>query len=100
MTDVPLTEARWVRAVEMRTGNVAGRKIMHHVLAGLLGGFSEIEKAIETYGRTPKGREVVSAHSQILQRAKWLRAAPDTTGARLKPGPIRRPGTSPVATKK
>jgi hypothetical protein len=33
---VPLTEARWVRAVEMRPGTLAGRKIMHHVLAGLI----------------------------------------------------------------
>src|ERR1700688_3784452 len=54
------------------------------VLAGALGGFNEVEKAVETDGRTPKGREVVSAHSQILQRAKWVRAAPDTTSARLK----------------
>src|SRR5262245_50820175 len=36
VTDVPLTEARWVRAVEMRPGTVKGRKIMHHVLAGLI----------------------------------------------------------------
>jgi hypothetical protein len=36
ITDVPLTEARWVRAVEMRPGTLAGRKIMHHVLAGLI----------------------------------------------------------------
>lgn len=36
ITDVPLTEARWVRAVEMRPGTVAGRRIMHHVLAGLI----------------------------------------------------------------
>jgi hypothetical protein len=36
VTDVPLTEARWVRAVEMRPGTLAGRKIMHHVLAGLI----------------------------------------------------------------
>jgi hypothetical protein len=35
-TDVPLTEPRWVRAVEMRPGTVAGRKIMHHVLARLI----------------------------------------------------------------
>jgi len=35
MTQVPITEARWVRAVEMRPGSVAGRKIMHHVLAYL-----------------------------------------------------------------
>ena len=36
LTEVPLTEPRWVRAVEMRPGSVAGRKIMHHVLAYLV----------------------------------------------------------------
>jgi hypothetical protein len=36
LTDVPLTEARWVRAVEMRPGTTAGRKMMHHVLARLI----------------------------------------------------------------
>jgi hypothetical protein len=36
VTDVPLTEPRWVRAVEMRPGSVAGRRILHHVLAGLI----------------------------------------------------------------
>ena len=36
VTDVPLTEPRWVRAVEVRPGTTAGRKIMHHVLAGLI----------------------------------------------------------------
>ena len=36
LTEVPITEARWVRAVEMRPGTTAGRKIMHHVLARLI----------------------------------------------------------------
>jgi hypothetical protein len=36
LTGVPITEARWVRAVEMRPGTIAGRKIMHHVLARLI----------------------------------------------------------------
>ena len=36
LTEVPLTEARWVRAVEMRPGSTPGRKIMHHVLARLI----------------------------------------------------------------
>ena len=36
LTEIPLTEPRWVRAVEMRPGSVAGRKIMHHVLAYLI----------------------------------------------------------------
>src|SRR5260370_1770916 len=34
-TPVPLTEARWVRAVEMRPGSLAGRRIVHHALATL-----------------------------------------------------------------
>lgn len=33
VTAVPLTEARWVRAVEMRPGTLAGRKVTHHALA-------------------------------------------------------------------
>jgi hypothetical protein len=36
LTEVSLTEPRWVRAVEMRPGTTAGRKIMHHVLARLI----------------------------------------------------------------
>jgi hypothetical protein len=36
LTEVPLTEARWVRAVEMRPSSNEGRKIMHHVLARLI----------------------------------------------------------------
>jgi hypothetical protein len=35
LTAVPITEPRWVRAVEMRPGSPAGRRIMHHVLAEL-----------------------------------------------------------------
>jgi len=35
LTEIPITEPRWVRAVEMRPGSPAGRRIMHHVLARL-----------------------------------------------------------------
>ena len=35
LTDVPLTEPRWVRAVEIRPGSPAGRKITHHAVAYL-----------------------------------------------------------------
>jgi len=35
LTPIPLTEARWVRAVEMRPGTPAGRRITHHALAYL-----------------------------------------------------------------
>jgi hypothetical protein len=36
MTEVPLTEARWVRAVEMRPGTRAGRRITHHAIGYLM----------------------------------------------------------------
>jgi len=34
-TPIPLTEARWVRAVEMRPATLAGRRVTHHTLARL-----------------------------------------------------------------
>jgi hypothetical protein len=34
-TDIGLTEPRWVRAVEIRPGTIAGRKITHHAVAYL-----------------------------------------------------------------
>ena len=35
VSDIPLTEPRWVRAVEMRPGTLAGRKITHHAVTYL-----------------------------------------------------------------
>ena len=35
VSDIPVTEPRWVRAVEMRPGTLAGRKITHHAVAYL-----------------------------------------------------------------
>jgi hypothetical protein len=35
VSDVPLTEPRWVRAVEMRPGTLAGRRITHHAVTYL-----------------------------------------------------------------
>ncbi len=36
LTSVPVTEPRWVRAVEIRPSPAAGRRITHHVLARLI----------------------------------------------------------------
>jgi len=36
VSDVPLTEPRWVRAVEMRPGTPAGRRITHHAVSYLV----------------------------------------------------------------
>ena len=35
-SNIPLTEPRWVRAIEMRPGTRAGRKITHHAVAYLV----------------------------------------------------------------
>jgi hypothetical protein len=35
VSSIPLTEPRWVRAVEIRPGTLAGRKITHHAVAYL-----------------------------------------------------------------
>lgn len=35
VSDIPLTEPRWVRAVEMRPGTLAGRRITHHAVTYL-----------------------------------------------------------------
>jgi hypothetical protein len=35
VSDIPVSEPRWVRAVEMRPGTAAGRKITHHAVAYL-----------------------------------------------------------------
>jgi hypothetical protein len=35
-SDIPLTEPRWVRAVEIRPGSAPGRKITHHAVAYLV----------------------------------------------------------------
>jgi hypothetical protein len=36
LTSVPVTEPRWVKAVEMHPGTAAGRRITHHALAHLV----------------------------------------------------------------
>src|SRR6185436_2929875 len=77
--------------------DIVGRVI---ILARALRGFDQVEKAVEADGRTPEGCEVVCAHSQILQRASWLRAAPDTTGARLKSRAHQAPGPPCGGSKK
>ncbi len=33
MSDIPITEPRWVRMVEIRPTNIQGRKILHHSIA-------------------------------------------------------------------
>ena len=36
MSDIPITEPRWVKMVEIRPTNLKGRKIVHHSIAYLV----------------------------------------------------------------
>jgi hypothetical protein len=63
LTEVPLTEARWVRAVEMRPGSMAGRKIMHHVLARLI---QEEPGGPANPGATPEAAAAGLANAGLL----------------------------------
>jgi hypothetical protein len=58
LTEIPLTEPRWVRAVEIRPSTPAGRRITHHVLARLqqdeaAAGISARPPATDAFGVGP-----------------------------------------------
>jgi len=55
VTDIPITEPRWVRAVEIRPASPAGRRITHHVLARLLQDESQYKSKIEDEARGAQG---------------------------------------------
>jgi hypothetical protein len=48
LSEVPLTEPRWVRAVEIRPSTPGGRRIMHHVLARLQQDEPDLRKTLFT----------------------------------------------------
>jgi hypothetical protein len=50
LTPIPVTEARWVRAVEIRPATARGRKITHHALAFLQQEEPGSNKGVQTQG--------------------------------------------------
>src|SRR5581483_12089493 len=50
VTNIPVTEARWVRAVEIRPGTAAGRRITHHAVAYLAQDEPGVENSLERRG--------------------------------------------------
>jgi hypothetical protein len=50
LTQIPITEPRWVRAVEMRPASLAGRRITHHALAYLQQEEPGSKNGIQTQG--------------------------------------------------
>jgi hypothetical protein len=72
MTDIPITEPRWVRMVEIRPTNLKGRKIVHHSIAYLV--LNDDPDAVNTGTATgptgPASREdLVNRRPQLMEWA-------------------------------
>ncbi|HWF10369.1 MAG TPA: hypothetical protein VG297_18000 [Bryobacteraceae bacterium] len=66
VSDIPLTEPRWVRAVEMRPGTAAGRKITHHAVAYLAQG-SAADADTDSFG--PAGDPGLRGRAMLMEWA-------------------------------
>jgi len=91
--DIPgLTEARWVRMVEIRPTNIQGRKIVHHSIAHVVMDEADpdsINKGIASpRAGSPDDQDLVNARPTLMEWAigKGYDRYPDGTGKLLKPG--------------
>jgi hypothetical protein len=89
---IPITEARWVRAVEIRPATVPGRKIMHHIIAYRVLNADEADEVNTGTGRGGAGLQIVdslvNARPQLMEWAigkGYDEYRPDT-GKRIEPG--------------
>jgi hypothetical protein len=80
VSDIPVTEPRWVRAVEIRPGTLAGRKITHHAVAYLA------QDDPETFG--PGGDVSLRGRAMLMEWAvgKGYDLYRPDTGKLLLPG--------------
>jgi mono/diheme cytochrome c family protein len=83
VSPIPLTEPRWVRAVEIRPATVAGRKVTHHAIARLWQNDDE-----ESETRTPAPRALSDGSGLLMEWAigKQYDIFRDNTGKLLVPG--------------
>ena len=90
-SDIPITEARWVKMAEMRPSNLPGRKIMHHAIAYLE--LNNDPEAANTGVTTGGGRrttadDLVNRRPQLMEWAigKSYDLYSNNTGKLLLPG--------------
>ena len=69
MTDIPLTEPRWVKMVEIRPTNMKSRKIVHHSIAYLV--LNDDPDAVNT-GTATYGLSQASTRADLLNRRPQL----------------------------
>jgi hypothetical protein len=88
---IPITEPRWVKAVEIRPSTVPGRRIMHHIIAYRVLNADEAD-AVNTGtgqgGRFALADNIVNARPQLMEWAigKGYDMYRAGTGKRLEPG--------------
>jgi hypothetical protein len=85
---LPVTEPRWVRAVEMRPGTAAGRRVTHHALAQLLQDEPGVSSAADDDGVGPLAQARRSDGGLLMEWAigKQFDIYPSNTGKLLLPG--------------
>jgi hypothetical protein len=85
---LPVTEPRWVRAVEMRPGSVAGRRVTHHALAQLLQDEPGVSSAADDDGIGPLAQARRNDGGLLMEWAigKQFDVYPSNTGKLLLPG--------------
>jgi len=98
--DIPITEPRWVRMVEIRPANLAGRKVLHHSIAyhvlnpdntaAVNTGIGVGGRALSLSGNatTPTAAELVNRRPQLMEWAigKGYDRFMDGTGKLIMPG--------------
>ena len=85
---LPVTEARWVRAVEMRPGSLAGRRVTHHALAQLLQDEPGVSSAADDDGIGPFTQARRNDGGLLMEWAigKQYDVYPSNAGKLLLPG--------------
>ena len=70
MSDIPLTEPRWARMVEIRPTNLSGRKILHHAIAYLV--LNNDPEAVNTGTATGGGGAAAASDSLVDRRPQLM----------------------------
>jgi mono/diheme cytochrome c family protein len=101
MSDIPLTEPRWARMVEIRPTNLKGRRIVHHSIAylilnddpeavstGTANGFGGANAGLNTNDPRAAGVDLVNRRPQLMEWAigKGYDLFREGTGKLILPG--------------
>ncbi len=92
MSDIPITEPRWVRMVEIRPTNIKSRKTLHHSIAYLVlnGDADAVNTGTATYGlsQAASRADLLNRRPQLMEWAigKGYDKFADGTGKLIVPG--------------